>query len=223
MTHFQVNEYYRYVGLKKHPRAGYGATSETVFKCVASGERFAVLYWDARVCGAKETTVIVEHNSNEWKPVNIPIKFMNFSVEIITSDTGKKSWATFENFFGHPFDSDVKYYTKEMVDSKNVENYLTFVTGTNEHAFFLDTNKTAYCFHVSEFVEESPIFIRMEDEEVELTIDIYCDEHNKYYARGRSTDNDAIQLVQSKHISRVITNVKFSRGFYEKKKEDKTV
>jgi uncharacterized protein involved in tolerance to divalent cations len=66
MTLFTDGLNYRYNGLKNHPRRGQGATEETIFKCVASGEAYAILYWDARVCGGKETTLVVKHGSNEW-------------------------------------------------------------------------------------------------------------------------------------------------------------
>jgi|LakMenE18May11ns_1017448.scaffolds.fasta_scaffold9926608_1 hypothetical protein len=67
---FIVGHKYRFVGNRLHPRNYYGATSNTLFTCVASGERYVVLYWDARVCGKKETTIVAEHGTNNWTLVD---------------------------------------------------------------------------------------------------------------------------------------------------------
>jgi hypothetical protein len=70
MTLFTDGLNYRYSGNTKHPRAGQGATRETIFRCVASGDSYAILYWDARVCGGKETTLVVKHGTKDWTPVS---------------------------------------------------------------------------------------------------------------------------------------------------------
>lgn len=48
-------------------RKGSGATLNTKWLCVAVGERFALVYFDGRKCGTKETTVAVEHGDGYWK------------------------------------------------------------------------------------------------------------------------------------------------------------
>ena len=63
---FQVGNKYQFVGVKPHPRGSWGATRETKFTCVSAGERYAVLYWDGRVCGKKETTLVAENGTQNW-------------------------------------------------------------------------------------------------------------------------------------------------------------
>lgn len=65
MTNFVESGLYKYIGIKDHPRKG--ASSETKFQCVAAGTEYALLYWDGRVCGLKETTIAVKHGSKDWE------------------------------------------------------------------------------------------------------------------------------------------------------------
>lgn len=66
MKRFVNGEFYRYDGFPLI-RKNSGATSETHWECVAAGARFALLYFDGRKCGQKETTIAVEHGDGLWK------------------------------------------------------------------------------------------------------------------------------------------------------------
>lgn len=66
MKQFMVGKTYRYKGFPAIRKTS-GATSETKWECVAAGVRWALLYFDGRTCGTKETTVAVEHGDDLWK------------------------------------------------------------------------------------------------------------------------------------------------------------
>jgi hypothetical protein len=63
---FFYGDKYRYTGYPQIRKTS-GATTETEWECVASGDRFAIMYFDGRKCGSKETTVVVEHDDDNWE------------------------------------------------------------------------------------------------------------------------------------------------------------
>lgn len=64
---FFYTDKYKYVGNLSQVRKNSGATRESEWECVASGDRFAILYFDGRKCGSKETTIVVEHDDGNWQ------------------------------------------------------------------------------------------------------------------------------------------------------------
>jgi hypothetical protein len=66
MKRFVEGKFYRYDAFPPI-RKNCGATAESKWECVAAGARFAILYFDGRKCGQKETTVGVEHGDGLWK------------------------------------------------------------------------------------------------------------------------------------------------------------
>lgn len=66
MKRFKLEKQYTYKGLSLLRKSS-GATANSVWECVAVGERWALLYFDGRKCGQKETTVAVEHGDVLWQ------------------------------------------------------------------------------------------------------------------------------------------------------------